>query len=415
MQSGRLDEFPPLFAPPPPAAPPPKPPDDEGSHASRSYAAAFADSSPRTKRKSFMEYGHGEKIQAKEIVLYKNTPGIQFSKEEVMEMEQAHPFALAREEKPAAGDLREVLNQKRRKDSQDKSNNTGDGKEEYSGNVWREVGRNRSGVNQKEVRTPNIRQNNQEGHTGNRFDALGDDNGSVSGADQDFEVEHGTGRDQMKETGDESGKEKNSGSLNEAHVNPSTQNNQERRDANRFDTVFDDKEYVSDDELDADNHEGEEHAFMAKESSPKDPVVCPSNQHALNVERNLLPPIPLQPFCVLNKAQSSLESRHSQHSNQVEQEMDDNYQVNINTLPAIEMAPNIISRTIIEPLEDEGEENIPEADSSEDKTLEEAPKQILQRSLSAGNLKQKGHVIIHRMATRSHTRSQGTSSSQSFQ
>ncbi|KZV49215.1 hypothetical protein F511_41703 [Dorcoceras hygrometricum] len=154
---------------------------------------------------------------------------------------------------------------------------------------------------------------------------------------------------------------------------------------------------------------------MAQESGLKDPVACPSNQHALNVERNLVPPISLQPFCVLNKAQSSLESHHSQHSNQLEQEMDDNYQENINTLPAIEMAPNIISRTIIEPLEDEGEENNPEADSSEDKSLEEAPKQILQRSLSAGNLKQKGPAIMHCMATRSHTRSQGTSSSQSFQ
>ncbi|KZV43290.1 endoribonuclease Dicer1 [Dorcoceras hygrometricum] len=174
-------------------------------------------------------------------------------------------------------------------------------------------------------------------------------------------------------------------------------------------------EYVSDDELDADNHEGEEHVFMAIESGLKDPVACPSNQHALNVERNLVPPISLQPFCVLNKAQSSLESRHSQHSNQLEQEMDDNYQENLNTLPAIEMAPNIISKTIIEPLEDEGEEDNPEATSSEDKTLEDAPKQILQRSLSAGNLKLKGSAITHRMTTRSHTRSQGTSSSQSFQ
>ncbi|KZV41236.1 hypothetical protein F511_42167 [Dorcoceras hygrometricum] len=100
MQSGRLDEFPPLFAPPtmaappPPAAPPPKPPDVQESNASRTYAAAFIDSSPRTKRKSFMEYGHGEQIQAKEIVMFRNTPSIQFTSDEVLDMGSVYPFAL---------------------------------------------------------------------------------------------------------------------------------------------------------------------------------------------------------------------------------------------------------------------------------------------------------------------------------
>ncbi|KZV52740.1 ubiquitin-specific protease [Dorcoceras hygrometricum] len=71
MQGGRTDDFPPLFssphmaASPPSSGPPPKPPDDIGGSGPRSYAAAFLDSSPRTKRKSFMEYADGENIQAK--------------------------------------------------------------------------------------------------------------------------------------------------------------------------------------------------------------------------------------------------------------------------------------------------------------------------------------------------------------
>ncbi|KZV17660.1 hypothetical protein F511_33317 [Dorcoceras hygrometricum] len=93
MQGGRIDEFPPLLtpphmaAPPPSPGPPPKPPDDHGSNGPRSYAAAFLHSSPRTKRNSFMEYADGENIQAKEIVMYNNTPSIQFSSEEAAALE----------------------------------------------------------------------------------------------------------------------------------------------------------------------------------------------------------------------------------------------------------------------------------------------------------------------------------------
>ncbi|KZV16467.1 hypothetical protein F511_10079 [Dorcoceras hygrometricum] len=50
----------------------------------------------------------------------------------------------------------------------------------------------------------------------------------------------------------------------------------------------------------------------------------------------------------------------------------------------------------------------------EDEELGEVPKGPLQRSLSAGNLKLKGLAINPRVVTRNHTRTQGTSSSQSF-
>ncbi|KZV27921.1 hypothetical protein F511_31786 [Dorcoceras hygrometricum] len=52
---------------------------------------------------------------------------------------------------------------------------------------------------------------------------------------------------------------------------------------------------------------------------------------------------------------------------------------------------------------------------SEDDELQGTYKWPLKRSLSAGNLKLKGPVPTHRVVTRSHTRSQGTSSSQSYQ
>ncbi|KZV41984.1 hypothetical protein F511_16932 [Dorcoceras hygrometricum] len=55
------------------------------------------------------------------------------------------------------------------------------------------------------------------------------------------------------------------------------------------------------------------------------------------------------------------------------------------------------------------------ADYPENENQVEVPKGTLQRSLSAGNLKHKGPVITHRVVTRSHTRSQGTSSSKSYQ
>ncbi|KZV41532.1 transaldolase [Dorcoceras hygrometricum] len=55
------------------------------------------------------------------------------------------------------------------------------------------------------------------------------------------------------------------------------------------------------------------------------------------------------------------------------------------------------------------------AEISEDDELQGTSKGPFKRSLSAGNLKIKGPVTTQRVVTRSHTRSQGTSSSQSYQ
>ncbi|KZV31111.1 hypothetical protein F511_14992 [Dorcoceras hygrometricum] len=317
--------------------------------------------------------------------------------------------------KPVSGDLCDVLNQKRRKENQDTSNNTADGLEGNNGNVWRAVGRNRSGSNQKEASSTHTRPNILGGNNANRFDSLEEEDGLISGKDQEVGNVYVSESGQVQAPENGSGKYKGTGNHHEALLTPTNQLRQEQSNDNRFDTLFVDEEYVTDAEQDVDKHGGEALEPLVTASAHKEPLNRPITQHDTTVDGEIVPPISLQPLCTLNKAQSSLGSRQSQFSSQMGQEVDGSHQDEDNTLQDIELALITISKTIDEPLEAKGEEDNLETGNSEDKELEEAPKQTLQRSLSAGNLKQKGPVILHRMATRSHTRSQGTSSSQSFQ
>ncbi|KZV43289.1 NAC transcription factor 29-like [Dorcoceras hygrometricum] len=167
----------------------------------------------------------------------------------------------------------------------------------------------------------------------------------------------------------------------------------------------DDQEYVTDDEQDVDNNEREELRPMVTKAVHKETINSPFIQHAPTMDVELMPPVTLQPICLLNKAQSSLGSRQSQ-SNDMHTS---NLQLDI------VMASNIVTKTIDEPLGAAVDDGIPEDDNLEDEEMENAHKGSLQRSLSVGNLKLKGPVITHRVVTRSHTRSQGNSSSKSFQ
>ncbi|KZV41987.1 hypothetical protein F511_16935 [Dorcoceras hygrometricum] len=257
----------------------------------------------------------------------------------------------------------------------------------------------------------------QGGNTANRFGALDEEIGFVSGDDQEVENVNVAGNGQRKytedgpgkEKEDGSGKDKGIGSHHEALLTPSYQHRLERSNANRFDTQFVDTKYVTDDEQDVDINGREDLRPWVTEPVHKETINSPFIQHDPSMDGDMVPPVTLQPICLLNKAQSSLGSRQSQ-SNECP-----GYMPTGNLQLDIEMAPNIVTKTIDEPLSDAVDEEIPEDVNLEDEEMENAPTGPLQRSLSAGNLKLKGPVITHRVVTRSHTRSQGNSSSKSFQ
>ncbi|KZV37105.1 hypothetical protein F511_12740 [Dorcoceras hygrometricum] len=264
--------------------------------------------------------------------------------------------------------------------------------EENTRNEWRAVNRRGSGSNNYEQRTTPKRHTNQGGSNANRFDALVEESGNIPGDEQEVADENFAANVQVLEPED-----------------------------------------VAEGEQGDVNHGLEEPVLLEAGIAGLEPLIIqPVVKKAAALEPLMLP------NCQKTKTISSLESfqvcddslgLENAHRDLNLGAADDAPRntikvggidqmlaaaVDSRDRALVQMGCDMSSGSALKIIE-ENLETDTGAENSEDDELQGTSKGLFKRSLSAGNLKLKGPVPTHRVVTRSHTRSQGTSPSQSYQ